>query len=320
MKKVNVALIGIGNHGTKWAYVIPRIASLCAVVDKRIENSPTIEDVLKDSSVDVVVIVTPHKDLAELTTRCLRAGKHVLCEKPGAINPEDIKKNIELAKKKKLSYKVGYNYRYHDAFYKAKKLCDKEVIGKILFIRASHGFGGRKGYNKEWRLDKKISGGGHLHDQGVHLIDMVQYFIGKIEKVQGMIKDTFWGAKAEDNAFVLLQGKNAMASIHSSLTQWKSLMKFEIFGSDGYLIIEGLGDKYGGGYFGPNLGERLIVGKRSKDFTGLSKEKVIKCKPDDSLYSEFKEFIGSVVNKKPLMSQDPYNTLNIVEEVYKQNA
>jgi predicted dehydrogenase len=309
------ALIGLGGMGSRWAGVISKVASLDAIVDPSIKGLPSFNDVLNDKYIDAVLIVTPHKYLAPLTAAALASGKHVLCEKPGAIFASQIKKNIELAKKKGLVYRVGYNYRFHDGFIKARKLFKKGVIGKLLFIRARHGFGGRAGYEKEWRINKKIGGGGHLHDQGTHLIDMAKSFIGEVNGIRGFMADTFWKAGTEDNAFVLLKGKSGViASIHSSLTQWKRMHTFEIYGTKGYLIVEGLGMRYG-------EPEKLIQGIRTKN-PDIVNEKIIKCNPvaDNSLALELKDFISTIKRGKPFPSSaDAFETLKIVEEVYRTN-
>src|SRR3990167_3569610 len=183
------ALIGKGKMGTRWAGVLGD--SLAAVVDPK-ASTTTLEDALASPSIDAVLIATPHKYHASITEQALKAGKHVLCEKPGAIKSSQIKENIALAKKMGLVYMIGYNCRFHDAFIKARRLFEKGVIGELLFIRARYGFGGREGYEKEWRINKEMGGGGHLHDQGVHMIDMAKSFMGKIDKIEGFRADTYW--------------------------------------------------------------------------------------------------------------------------------
>lgn len=309
--KIRFALIGVGGHGSRWAGIIP---DLNVVVDPAWSNI-ALQDILDDPNIEAVVVCVPHNYLAEITSKCLSAGKHVLCEKPGGMDSEQVKNNIELAKKKGLVYKIGYNYRFHDAFRRARKLFNMGVIGDLLFIRARHGFGGREGYGKEWRISKDLGGGGHLHDQGTHLIDMAKSFMGKIDRVEGLRADTYWGSGTEDNAFVLLKSGNVIASIHSSLTQWKRMHTFELYGTKGYLIIEGLGMRYGDG-------EKLIVGKRTKD-PDVVKEKIIVCNSnaDNSLKYELEEFISAIRKGTPLdpTPQDAYETLKIVEEVYRKD-
>src|SRR3990167_10009695 len=111
------SLIGKGKQGIRWAGVLG-------------------DSLVNTDDFDAVLIATPHKFHASLTEQALKAGKHVLCEKPGAISSSQIKKNIDLAKKKGLTYMIGYNYRFHDGFIKARKLYKKGVIGKLLFMRA----------------------------------------------------------------------------------------------------------------------------------------------------------------------------------------
>jgi predicted dehydrogenase len=330
--KVRFALLGAGKMGARWASVLSKYDSafLNAVVDTgsgramslsaQIPGSTAtknITSVLNDKNIDAILITTPHKYLAPITAAALQAGKHVLCEKPAAIRSVDIDKNIRLAKKKKLVYMVGYNHRFHDGFIKARQLYQKGDIGKIIFIRARYGFGGRPGYDKEWRLNKAISGGGHLIDQGVHMIDLALSFMDKIKEVEGFTSDSFWKSGVEDNGFVLLQSQTKItASIHVSLTQWKPLHNFEIYGTKGYLSIEGLGQKYGGG-------EKLVVGKRSADFTGVVRERVITCnsKADDSLSLEVQEFISAIKQGRQVVPAPvwAYETLRIVEKIYRTN-
>lgn len=330
--KIRFALIGAGKMGARWASVMSNYerVSLNVIVDtgsgkasKLAAQIPgcaaakDIKSVLSSKQIDAVLIATPHKYLASITTAALQSGKHVLCEKPGAIKSSEIKKNINLAKGKELVYMVGYNHRFHDGFIKTRHYYQKGSIGEILFIRARYGFGGRLGYDKEWRLNKAISGGGHLIDQGVHMIDLALSFIGEIKGVQGFTSDAFWKPGSEDNAFVLIQGKNkAIASIHVSLTQWKPLHNFEIYGTKGYLSVEGLGQKYGDG-------EKLVIGKSRADFAGEVKEKTIICNPiaDDSLRLELAEFVSAIRENRTVVPSPTaaYETLKIVERVYRTN-
>lgn len=335
MKKLHFALIGAGKMGTRWAGVLAKNKSICLdyIVDSNRDSANHLigrvmgEDsgcfgtndlnvVLKDKNIDAVLIVVPHKYHAEITKQALLAGKHVLCEKPGAIYSKEIQKNYRIATYNGLTYMIGYNYRFHDGFIKARQLYEKGAIGRLLFIRARHGFGGRKGYEKEWRINKEIGGGGHLHDQGTHMINMALSFIGKVQRVEGMRADNFWKSGTEDNGFVLLKGKNnVIASIHSSLTQWDRLHSFEMYGTKGYLKIEGLGMRYG-------IDEHLILGKRTND-PDVVKEKWIDCDAvaDHSLERELKEFISYIHKKRniKLLLSDAYATLQVVEDIYRTN-
>lgn len=326
--KLHIALVGAGAMGSRWASVIyaSKIAKLKYIIDTditraaklakkfdRVIASKNIKAALNDHELDAVVVVVPHKFLALLSHMALKKGKHVLVEKPGALSSLLLKKNINLAKSANLVLMVGYNHRFHQGFVKARKIVGEGRIGKIIFIRARYGFGGRKGYQKEWRLNKNLSGGGELMDQGVHMIDLAISFIGIPNKITGFAENTFWKSAADDNAFVLMQNKKSIASIHVSLTQWDALHSFEIYGSKGFVLVEGLGKKYGGT-------EQVRFAVRNDDFNGVSDKKTYKCSSDAnrSLRLEFQEFVNSIIegrtpNPSPGSS---YEVLKVVERIY----
>lgn len=325
--KVRIALVGVGGIGKRWAGVIQKTKGiiLSAVCDVDVEKARAVAvangeyAVFSDwracavsQDVDAAIIALPHALLAPVSQIFLKNKKHVLCEKPGGIAPKEISDNIALVRKNRVQYMIGFNHRFHDGFQKARKLFGKGVIGDILFIRARYGFGGRKGYEKEWRFNKKISGGGELIDQGVHMIDMARWFLGGIAEVKGMACDSFWRGGVEDNAFVFLKNKKgAIASIHASWTQWKPLHNFEIYGTKGYLSIEGLGKKYGGE-------EKLVFGKRTGNFK--AEEQVIVCDSDadKSLAKEMEEFVHAIRERRePSPSgRDGLEALKIVHSIY----
>ncbi len=332
---INLGLIGAGGMGSKWARAVSGVRSvrLFVVADKDIakaeslasiyKNCQAVSDwkaILKHPRISAVIIATPHKFLAPISRSAMLAKKHVLCEKPGGVNVEEIAAARAAAKKSGVRYMIGFNHRYHPGFLKAKDLVDRGRIGDILFVRARYGFGGRPGYDKEWRFNKRLSGGGELIDQGVHMIDLARWFLGGFSEAIGFTPNLFWKNKSglEDNGFVLLQtpaGK--VATIHVSLTQWKWMHSFEIMGSAGYLIIEGLDTRYGGP-------ERLIIGKRSFTPGQSPRERLIKFNQEtaeDSLKRELIEFVSAIkTRRQPLTTgTDAYEALKIVERIYAQN-
>lgn len=328
--KLNFVLIGVGGMGRRWAGVLADSgeAVLKSVVDIDLKKAEKIageykavaykeaEDVLRSGDIDAAVIVLPNKFLASVSKLFLERGKHVLCEKPGAMTSAEIKKALSAAQKSNSRYMIGFNHRFHPGLREAKKLSAKGVIGDLLFIRARYGFGGRPGYEKEWRHDKNLSGGGELIDQGIHLIDLARWFLGDIKEVRGLTQKAFWKSGVEDNAFVLLKNvQGQVASLHASWSQWKPVFSFEIFGRDGYLIVEGLGKKYGGK-------EKLYIGRRSPDF-GAARERIVELdnNADGSLRVELAEFISSIREKREPRpcARDGLAALKIVENIYKQN-
>lgn len=323
--KIKICLVGAGRMGDRWAEIISSVKGvvLSSVIDKNeavglalakkygaryFKSAAT----FSQSDADAVFVVTPHKFLYPLASQALKANKHVFVEKPGSRTAEEMKKLVTLAKKKGKKLAVGFNYRFFDAVDRAKNIVDGGKIGRVIFLRLRHGHAGRPGYEKEWRMDKNMSGGGVLMDQGVHLLDLVNWFFGSpMKKATGILESLFWPATTEDNAFVVLESeKKQVASMHVSITEWKPIFSLEISGTKGYCKVDGLGKKYGGK-------EVLTVGV----FNGSeTKEKVINCRPDleRCLNLEFVEFIKFISGKKNKMptGEDALKVLNTVKKLY----
>lgn len=327
------AVIGAGGMGARWAHALAKcdqvtIRTICdrdeakaKEVAATITNCTTAtewNEIAQDASIDAVIVALPHNLLFEASLAFLQSHKHVLCEKPGALHSEQIARLTALAKEKDLRYMVCYNHRFHDAFLRMQKMFAQGIVGKPLFIRSKYGFGGRPGYDKEWRLNPDISGGGELIDQGVHMIDLAQVFLGHCTSVSGVTSHFFWDSQGEDNAFVLLKNTGGnVASIHVSLTNWKPEHCFELYGTKGYLVVEGLGKKYGGK-------EVLKVGIRDDTSWSVLNEEVFECdnNAEMSLVRALEHFVGSIVANENLVSDgdNAESVLKIIEEIYAQNA
>ena len=255
---MNIAIIGCGLIGQKRAKTLGA-GKLVACVDQIPERAQALaaqfpgcvahtdwRAVIKQADIDIVIISTLHASLAEIGLAAVQAGKHVLAEKPGARQAHELTAVIDAAKTAGALVRVGFNHRYHRAFRKARELVDQDALGDLMFIRARYGHGGRVGYDKEWRANPELSGGGELIDQGVHLIDLARWFLGDFTDVQGYAHTYYWDMPVDDNGFLLLKtAKNQVAFLHASCTEWKNLFSFEIYGRTGKIDINGLGGSYG---------------------------------------------------------------------------
>ena len=331
--KVTLALIGAGGIGRLWAEAIREAKGvrLAAVVDVNEKSASEIaarfpgcaverdwKKIVKDKTIQAFLVATPHKWLAPISYAALGAGKHVFCEKPSGVTAAEAKRNTAVAGRKNLVYMPGFNHRYHPAYMKAREIFEKGGIGKIDFIRARYGFGGRPGYNKEWRFNKAIAGGGELLDQGMHMIDMARWFLGDFTKIYGFAENFFWGGNVEDNGFLLMRTKDGrVASIHVSWTNWDWVHSFEIFGDGGYLLIDGLDARYKGP-------ERLMWGRRDPTFAHPQQEAFVFSdeRKHHSLRREIENFAsairgGSAWRKKFPSGKDAYEALKIVGKIYR---
>jgi predicted dehydrogenase len=260
---------------------------------------------------DAAIIATPHDQLAPIALAAVEAGRHVLVEKPAGRQASDVAPLVAAAKARGRIVKVGFNHRFHPAIARAKALADEGQIGPLLFIRGRYGHGGRIGYEKEWRFDPKISGGGELIDQGSHLIDLSRWFLGDLALAYGAVPNYFWPARVEDNCFLALEGKEKrMAWLHASWTEWKNLFVFEIMGRDGKLTIEGLGGSYGT--------ERLTF-HRMLPQMGPPETTIWEYPfPDRSFADEFENFVAAVEGRAAAIGDinDAYANLSIIQAVY----
>lgn len=201
---------------------------------------------LAHSPADLAIVATPHHLLAAIVSGCLRARKHVLVEKPAGISCAELEAIAELAQESALKVRVGFNHRFHPAIKKAHEICQSGEIGPLMFVRGRYGHGGRLGYEREWRAQPDLSGGGELLDQGSHLIDLSAWFLGDFVDVHGFLPTYFWDMQVEDNAFIALTtADKQMAWLHATWTEWKNTFCFEIYGRTGKLQIDGLGGSYG---------------------------------------------------------------------------
>ena len=233
---LGVAIVGCGAIGRKRASALAGHSLLvCADIDqRRAEQLATMypgtratsdwRDVLTCPGVDVVIVATTNDHLAEITLEAVRAGKHVLVEKPAARLSTELVPVLVACRKSGALVRVGFNHRYHPALRRALAMARDGVIGELMFIRGRYGHGGRVGYDREWRADPDVSGGGELIDQGVHLIDLARCFLGEFEIVDGYAQTCFWDMPVDDNGFLLLRTREQKtAFLHVSCTEWKNL-------------------------------------------------------------------------------------------------
>jgi predicted dehydrogenase len=260
-RPLSFAIVGCGLIGKKRAAALASMpgttlayacdvdgsrASALAAANAGCRAVTDVKEALADKSLDAVIVATVNSFLAPLAQIAAESGKHVLVEKPGALNSGELRRVQAAASTSGSRVRIGYNHRYHPALLKARQIADSGALGPLMFLRARYGHGGRKGYDREWRADPKLSGGGELIDQGVHLIDLAMSYLGDFQRIEGHASTLFWDMKVDDNAFLSLRTeKGQTAWLHASCTEWKNLFSLEVYGRDGKLSIDGLGGSYG---------------------------------------------------------------------------
>ena len=327
MKVFGVGVIGCGLIGQKRAKALGSGGKLVACADLDVDRAQNLaktsgaqvfrdwRELIFSPAIEVVIIATLHDSLAEITRAAAEAGKHVLVEKPAARNSAELVPVMAAAKEHGIKVHVGFNHRYHRSLRKAKELVDSGALGELMFVRARYGHGARLGYEKEWRSNPALSGGGELIDQGPHLIDLSRWFLGEMTEVQGFAQTYFWDMPVDDNGFMLLKtAKKQAAFLHASCTEWKNLFSMEIYGKLGKLDLSGLGGSYGL--------EKITWYKMLPEMGPPETTSWEYPMADDSWAVEIAEFFDDIrLNREPAASlADASAALVIVEQIYKESG
>ncbi|MDX2187067.1 MAG: Gfo/Idh/MocA family oxidoreductase [Opitutaceae bacterium] len=327
-QRLRFAIIGCGLIGRKRMLAMRNLANVAYTCDLDSARAADLarlapgcqattdyRQALADPTLDAVVVATLNAALAPIAHEAVKAGKHVLVEKPGALNSSQLRTVSAAAEKTGSQVRVGYNHRFHPALQQARKWIDEGVLGPLMFLRARYGHGGRKGYDREWRADPKLSGGGELIDQGVHLIDLAGWFLGDFPTVEGHATTSFWDMKVDDNAFLSLRtASKQTAWLHVSCTEWKNLFSLEIYGRDAKIAIDGLGGSYGV--------ERISLYKMLPEMGPPDTSIFEYPRGDDSWTAETRAFIEDIQwgrTPRPGLLES-IRTLEIVEKIYRESS
>ncbi len=289
MKKMNVGLIGAGfmakAHSIAYAgmpmffWPAPAIPVKKIIVDINAEVandsaqklsfescSTDWHDLVRSPEIDVIDICTPNNAHAEIAIAAARAGKHILCEKPLALNSSQAKEMYLAAKANNITTMVAFNYRRTPAVQLAKKYIAEGAIGKILDFRGTYlqDWSADPSAPLSWRFQKKVCGSGALGDIGTHVVDMLRFLVGDFaavhartatyipkRPVQTGLADSLGNIKGgenvpkeavdvEDQCCFMVQCKNgAFGTIEATRNAWgrNNYITFEIHGTEGSLYF-----------------------------------------------------------------------------------
>ena len=142
----------------------------------------SVEEMLADPEIDAVSVCVANHVHAEITIAALKAGKHVLCEKPMATKLKDCQMMVDTAEQMSKKLMIGQNQRFAKAHAEAKKLIERGDIGSVLTFKTTFGHGGPETWSvdagpQNWFFDKKRAVMGAMADLGVHKTDLIQYLL-----------------------------------------------------------------------------------------------------------------------------------------------
>ncbi|HTW49771.1 MAG TPA: Gfo/Idh/MocA family oxidoreductase [Acidobacteriaceae bacterium] len=151
-------------------------AAMYNVPSPSIYSYDNYDEIAQDKEIDAVYIALPNSMHAEYTIRAAKAGKHVLCEKPMATSVADCRAMIEQCAKHRVKLMIAYRCQYQPQHLKAIEIIRSGQIGQVQVIESAFGFPIQAG---EWRLNKKMAGGGPLLDVGIYSLNACRYLSGE---------------------------------------------------------------------------------------------------------------------------------------------
>lgn len=281
------------------------------------------EELLKQD-IDVVFVCTYNKVIPRIVITALNRGIHVFAEKPPGRSVADV---LEMKKVKdmhpELVLKFGFNHRFHPSIMEAKAIADSKIYGDIVCARGVYGKAGGLSFAQCWRSDKDAAGGGILLDQGIHMLDLLRYFMGEFTEIKSFVENLVWDEiDLEDNAFAIMKtAENKVAMVQSSATQWKHKFLLEIMFEKGYIVIDGL--LTGSRSYGE---ERIVFAKRQFEDEGVlgkPKEEEIHFDEDHSWEYELKEFYDAIKGDITHLNgnvDDALATMKLVFSIYENSS
>lgn len=262
MEKIKIAIIGVGNIGSLHTSYLSEgrikgaeLIALCdinpeklKIATKRFGNQyklyTNVTDVLADDEVDAVIIATPHYDHPIIAIQALKAGKHVLSEKPAGVYTKKVREEIEEADRHpELTFSLMYNQRMNPTYQKAKELVETGQIGELRRTNwiITDWYRSQSYYNSGgWRATWAGEGGGVLLNQDPHQLDLWQWICGMPKRVMGF---AYFGkhrdVEVETDVTAYVEYENGATGVFvTTTTETPGTNRFEIVGSRGKIVIE----------------------------------------------------------------------------------
>lgn len=193
---LKVAIMGLGSYGNRVAEAMQacKMAKLTGVIsgtpskikdwqskygipDANCYNYENFDNIKNNPEIDAVYIITPNALHHSQAIRVAKAGKHVICEKPMAVNAKEGTEMVEACKKANVKLLVGYRMHFEPKTLEIIRMRKEGELGKILFFQGLCGF--RIGNPTQWRLNKQLSGGGAMMDIGIYAVNGARYMVGE---------------------------------------------------------------------------------------------------------------------------------------------
>ncbi len=247
-KKLNWGIIGLGNiaHAFVQDLALVNEANLVAVASRTAQKAAAFANqyaasnaygnyasLLQDEAVDIVYIATPHDSHAALSIAAMEAGKHVLCEKPLAVNVQQVEKMIAVAKKQQVFFMEAFWSRFNPSIEAVIAAVEAGTIGKVNYINADFSF--YRNDPDDSRMLNMDLAGGSLLDMGVYPIFLSYLLLGEPKEVMALANKHHTGVDIQSAA--IFQYEGAIANMMSGFRS-QSDMRARICGTKGSIFLE----------------------------------------------------------------------------------
>ncbi len=257
------------------------------------------------SDIDVVYIASVNSDHYEQAIKAAKAGKHIFCEKPLALNSQQAEEMVNVAKENNVLFAVNYIHNFHPLTIKAKELINTLKLGKIVSIQANFNIDFPPDSN--FRFIKAKSGGGALRDLGTHMINLLRYFGGEISEIDGFIDNIVYQSEVEDFASAIVKFQNGgYGYFNVSYNTKKAFNRLEIICHRGSIEIDNL------------MGRKIIGTKLSIIIDGEAKKSFRKG-GNKMLFALRSVQDSFLFNRKPLVTgYDGFVNMKLMEELERK--
>jgi len=317
-------VIGCGVIGRRRGEALPNGSKIVACYDVNESSAQSyakdfeakayssLEEFFSKGAPEVVIISTVNSALAPCVQACVNHGVACIVEKPAARSLSELK---TIKNSRNVPVKVGFNHRFHPAF---KDLLDliraSADADPVMYIRGRYGNGARVGFDREWRANVEIAGGGELLDQGVHLIDLALQICPALEVSSALCKTQYWDMPVDDNSWALMSAPTGESfSMQVSSTEWKNEFQFDVYTRKTKYVWSGLGRSYGP--------EKLTIYRMKPEMGPPDVEELNYDGADLSWLKENENFEQAIISKDKAWGslEDAAACLKRVEDIYQKS-
>jgi predicted dehydrogenase len=257
-RELTFGLVGAGGIAQSYLQVFETLdgARITAVADVRGRAAnelaeavrgtayPSHRALLEESDVDAVLVCTPPSTHADIVLQSIERGRHVMCEKPLAIDVSSARAMVRAADEAGVVFTMAAKFRFVEDVIRAKQIVAAGILGELIVLENL--FASRIDMSRRWNSDPLISGGGVIIDNGTHSVDIVRYFLGPIVDVMAVEASRAQHLAVEDTATMLLRTDGGvLGSVDLSWSVDKATDAYlTLYGSQGTISVGWSGARY----------------------------------------------------------------------------